>query len=137
MDITYTHTSTITAHQFQSILRASTLAERRPADDIPRLQKMLDHADIIVTAWDSERLIGIARAITDYSYATYLSDIAVDLDYQKKGIGKELMRRARQVAGKEVNFFLFAAPKAKDYYGHVGFQAITRGWILTEDDEIK
>ncbi|HTQ04314.1 MAG TPA: GNAT family N-acetyltransferase [Polyangiaceae bacterium] len=116
------------------LYRASTLGERRPVDDRPRMQAMFEHANLVVTAWDGELMVGIARSLSDFAFCTYLSDLAVRLDYQRRGIGKELMRRT-QTAGGRATVFLFAAPAAVDYYPHVGFSAGS-GWVLTERQRI-
>jgi predicted N-acetyltransferase YhbS len=110
------------------VYRDSTLGERRPVDERSRMQQMLERANLVVTGWHEQRLVGIARSLSDFCYATYLSDLAVRLDYQRKGIGKELIRRT-QIEGGRARIFLFAAPKAVDYYPRVGFRAGS-GWIL-------
>ncbi len=116
------------------VFRASTLGVRRPVDDRERMQAMLEHANLVVTAWDGQRLVGIARSLSDFAFCTYLSDLAVHLDYQRRGIGKELMRRT-QAAGGRATLFLFAAPAAVDYYPHVGLSSGS-GWLLTENQRI-
>jgi GNAT superfamily N-acetyltransferase len=116
---------------FIDVYRDSTLGERRPIDDRHRMQQMLDVANLVVSAWEGDKLIGVARSLSDFCYATYLSDIAVRLAYQRKGIGRELIRRT-QVEGGEASLFLFAAPKAVEYYPHVGFEAGS-GWILRSE----
>ncbi|HVJ90154.1 MAG TPA: GNAT family N-acetyltransferase, partial [Labilithrix sp.] len=93
------------------VYRDSTLGLRRPVDDRERMRQMLARANLVVTAWDGEQLVGISRSMTDFCYATYLSDLAVRLAYQKKGIGKELIERTRREGGKATTF-LFAAPAA-------------------------
>ena len=95
MEILYKNDVKITTDQFVDILKRSELAERRPVDDPKRLTKMIQNADILVTAWDNDLLVGIGRAITDYAYCTYLSDIAVDVSYQRMGIGKKIMRMCK------------------------------------------
>ncbi|MET0594459.1 MAG: GNAT family N-acetyltransferase [Polyangiaceae bacterium] len=117
------------------VYRDSTLGERRPVDDRDRMRQMLERANLVVTAWDDERLVGIARSLSDFCYATYLSDIAVRLAYQRRGIGRELMR-VTQKEGGQATVLLFAAPKATEYYPHVGFTAGS-GWILREGEELK
>lgn len=107
--------------EFIDLLHRSTLAERRPVDDPDTIAGMLEHADIILTArTDSGTLVGVSRAITDYSYCTYLSDLAVDKDYQKQGIGRELIRRTHEEAGLKTALILLAAPDAAGYYPHIG-----------------
>jgi predicted N-acetyltransferase YhbS len=110
------------------LYRASTLGERRPVDDRRRMAKMLEGANLVITAWDGDALVGLARSLSDFAFCTYLSDLAVRLSHQRQGIGQELMRRT-QAAGGEATLYLFAAPRAVEYYPHVGFAAGS-GWML-------
>jgi GNAT superfamily N-acetyltransferase len=119
------------------LYRASTLGERRPVDDRERMAAMLRHANLIVTAWDGEILVGISRALSDFSFVTYLSDLAVRVSHQKLGIGKELMRRTQALAGKHAKLILLAAPAAEQYYPHVGFTRHPQAWILGPDERVK
>jgi len=117
--------------EFIDVLRRSTLAERRPVDDAGAMAGMLAHADVIVTARDSRRLlVGVSRAITDFSYCTYLSDLAVDEAFQRQGIGRELIRRTHVAAGLKTNLILLAAPKAETYYPHIGMVRHNSCWRL-------
>jgi len=111
------------------LYRASTLGERRPVGERDRMQKMLQHANLVITAWEGGLLVGIARSLTDFAYCTYLSDLAVRLSHQRQGIGKELVRRTREEAGP-AKIILLAAPKAVDYYPHIGFTHHPHAWIL-------
>jgi predicted N-acetyltransferase YhbS len=120
---------------FIDVYRDSTLGERRPVDDRARMQQMLERANLVVSAWDDDRLIGVARSLSDFCYATYLSDIAVRLAYQKRGVGRELVRRTQEEGGK-ATVFLFAAPKAVDYYPRIGFGSGS-GWILRPGDPLR
>ena len=101
----------------------------RPIDDKARLRKMIAHANLTVTAWDGEALVGVARALTDFSWCCYLSDLAVDKAYQHKGIGRELIARVRAEAGDDANFLLLSAPEAMEYYPKIGLQPVTNGWM--------
>ncbi|PQO26313.1 GNAT family N-acetyltransferase [Blastopirellula marina] len=115
--------------EFIDLLERSTLAERRPMNDMGRMEGMLRHADLIVTARDGELLVGISRAITDYNYCTYLSDLAVDQAYQRQGIGKQLIARTHEAGGKHTTLILLSAPKAVEYYPHVGMTQHPSCWI--------
>ena len=126
--INYKINAPIAAEQFSQVFRASGI--RRPVDDLPRLQKMLDHADLLITAWDGEQLVGVARSITDFSYCCYLSDLAVDKSYQSHGIGKELVRQTQRQLSEEVALILLSAPTAMEFYPHIGFQKIENGFII-------
>jgi len=119
------------------LYRASTLGERRPVDDRERMAAMLRHANLIVTAWDDDLLVGISRALSDFSFVTYLSDLAVRRSHQKQGIGKELLKRTQTLAGKHAKTILLAAPAAEKYYPHVGFTHHPQAWMLGPDDRVK
>jgi len=117
--------------EFVDVLRRSTLAERRPVDDAATIAGMLAHADIILTARTEEGLlVGVSRAITDFSHATYLADLAVDEAFQGKGIGRELVRRTHEAAGLHTMLVLLAAPKARTYYPHIGMRQHDSCWVL-------
>jgi len=119
--------------EFIDLLDRSTLAERRPVDEPETIRGMLAHADIILTARVGGLLVGISRAITDYSFCTYLSDLAVDQSYQRRGIGRELIRRTHEAAGRTTTLILVAAPKARTYYPKVGMDAHDSCWIIPRD----
>ena len=119
------------------LYRASTLGERRPVDDRERMAAMLRHANLVVTAWDGELLVGISRALSDFSFITYLSDLAVRASHQKHGIGKELIRRTQALAGKHAKLLLLGAPAAETYYPHVGFTHHPQAWMLGPDEPVR
>ncbi|WP_042463275.1 GNAT family N-acetyltransferase [Neobacillus dielmonensis] len=127
-DITYKLNAATSAEQLAAVFNASGI--RRPTEDLPRLQRMIDHADLTLTAWEDEKLIGVARAITDYSYCCYLSDLAVDKDYQKSGIGRKLVRLLQEQLGDEVTLLLLASPTAMEYYPKIGFETIDNGFKI-------
>lgn len=123
----------LTAAEFIDVLVRSTLAERRPVDELGRIEQMLRQADVIVTARAAGRLIGVSRAITDFSFATYLSDLAVDERFQRQGIGRELIRRTHLAAGRQTMLVLLAAPMARSYYPHIGMQPHDSCWFLPRE----
>lgn len=102
----------------------------RPSQDLPRIERMLAGADLLVSAWSGETLVGVCRALTDYSYCCYLSDLAVDKAFQGQGIGKALIARLRSRLSEEVSIILLSAPGAMDYYPQAGFSAIDNGFII-------
>jgi ribosomal protein S18 acetylase RimI-like enzyme len=109
--------------EFVDVLERSSLAERRPASDLRRIGTMLENADIIVTARASGVLVGVARSVTDFSYCCYLSDLAVDRQWQGRGIGTALMARTKAAAGGEgVRCILLSAPAAIGFYEKVGLE---------------
>ena len=114
----------------------STLGERRPVDDRERMRTMLANANLVVSAWDGDRMVGIARSITDFAYATYLSDLAIRRDYQRQGIGRALIERT-QAEGGRARIVLLAAPAAIDYYPRIGLERHGSAWILAADQRLK
>jgi predicted N-acetyltransferase YhbS len=118
------------------LYRASTLGERRPIDDRERMQTMLAHADLVVTAWDGDTMVGIARSVSDFAYFTYLADLAVRVSHQRRGIGRELIRRTREAGGPETNLLLLSAPAAVNYYPGIGFSRHESAWILRSEDKL-
>ena len=119
------------------LYRDSTLGERRPIDDKERFEAMLKNANLVITAWDGPLLVGISRSITDFSFSTYLSDLAVRVSHQKKGIGKELIRLTQVQGGPKTYLLLLAAPAAQQYYPHIGFMHAPQAWLLRPEDVVR
>jgi predicted N-acetyltransferase YhbS len=130
MEIEYRVNQEISADEFIDVLRRSTLAERRPVEDRACIEGMLQHANLLVTAWDGDRLIGVSRSVTDFNYCCYLSDLAVDTAYQKQGIGKRLIAETQQRLGPQCTIILLSAPAAVEYYPRIGFQHHPQAWLL-------
>jgi predicted N-acetyltransferase YhbS len=116
--------------EFVDLLARTSLGARRPIDDLARIARMLEQADVIVTARISGRLVGVARALTDFSFCTYLSDLAVDEAFQGRGIGYELMREVHAAAGLETRLILIAAPLARTYYAQMGLEPHDSCWMI-------
>jgi len=137
MNIQYEYTRVIGEEEFVDLLRRSSLAERRPVDDPKCIKAMIEHANLLCTAWDGVKLIGVARSLTDFEYCCYLSDLAVDEAYQKKGIGRELIRLTQSRLGSRAKIILLAAPNAERYYPRIGFDAHRSAWILPATKRVK
>ena len=128
--IEYRNNATITAEQAIDLYKRSTLGERRPIHNVQTFEAMLKNANLTVTAWDGKTLIGISRSLTDFAYVAYLADLAVDQEYQRSGIGKQLIEETKSRLGPECMIVLLAAPKANEYYEHIGFEHNPRAWTL-------
>lgn len=129
IEIQYAREAILDPEEFIQVLNDSTLGERRPVDNRERIVKMCNHSNLIITARHNGKLVGIARSLTDFAYCTYLSDLAVSETYQKRGIGKELIKRVRE-AVPEANLILLAAPKAVNYYPKIGMMRHEAAYIL-------
>lgn len=127
--VTYQLEPHLPRSEFIGLLVRSTLAERRPVHDGALIRSMLANASLVLTARIDGKLVGVSRALTDFAYCTYLSDLAVDVAYQRRGIGRELIRRTHEAAGRHTNLILLAAPKARDYYAQIGMTRHDSCWI--------
>lgn len=135
MQTTLTTEPNLPAHEFIDVLQRSTLAERRPVQDVERIEGMLRSADIIVAARNADGLlVGVARAITDFHYCTYLADLAVDQAYQGQGIGKRLIDETHKLAGLSTTLILLSAPAARTYYPHIGMQSHDSCWVIPAEE---
>jgi GNAT superfamily N-acetyltransferase len=129
-EVLYRSNVKISADEFIDLLQRSTLAERRPVDDKDRIQKMLDHGNVLITAWKQNKLVGVSRALSDFSFCCYLSDLAVDEKFQKQGIGKTLIDQTHKAAGLQTMLILLAAPAAAQYYPRIGMERFTDCFII-------
>jgi len=128
VNITYRNNKDVKLEDVIRVFRNSGIT--RPTDQPKRIQDMIRYSDILLTAWLGDRMIGVARALTDWSFCCYLSDLAVDKDVQKSGIGRELIARVREEIGEGVSLILLAAPSAMEYYPKVGFEKIENGFVI-------
>ena len=137
MPIEYSTSRPISAAQFIQLLHESTLANRRPVDNPACIQGMLDNASLLVTAWQNEELVGVARSVTDFYYCCYLSDLAVSERVQAQGIGKALIRQTFLALQPGCKLILLSAPQAVDYYPHIGFSQHPSAWVMSSVDALK
>jgi len=136
MEVIYAIEEHLEADEFIEVLKESGLAERRPVKDRAQIEKMLANANLIVTARLNGKLIGVARSLSDFAYCTYLSDLAVSLEHQRKGIGRELIRFTKETAG-EAKLILLSAPAAVDYYPRIGMKKHNHCFLLDDIKELK
>jgi hypothetical protein len=136
VNIIYQHLRQITGPEFVDLLKRSTLAERRPVDDPNCIKAMLEHTNLLCTAWDDTKLVGVARSLTDFEYCCYLSDLAVDQEYQRSGIGKGLIRLTQSKLGDQAKIILLSAPAAETYYQHIGLEPHKSAWVLPAKREL-
>jgi len=136
MTIEYDVGRMISAEEFIDILRRSTLGLRRPVNDYETIKGMVKNTNLLVTAWSNDQLVGVSRSMTDFHYACYLSDLAVDQSHQRKGIGRNLIRLTSEQLGPNCKLLLVSAPDANDYYPKLGFEKSERTWVLPRGKRI-
>jgi predicted N-acetyltransferase YhbS len=134
--ITYTLENNLSSEAFREILINSGLGARRPVDDPERLRAMITNANLVITARDDGKLIGIARCVTDFVYCTYLSDLAVHQSHQGKGIGTELIRQTKLKTPK-AKLILLSAPAAITYYPKIGMNKHDFCYFLDDVQQLK
>lgn len=135
-EIIYSLEKSLDPDEFIEVLKKSTLAERRPVDDEQRITTMCNNANLIVTARLNGILVGVARSITDFVYCTYLSDLAVDVKHQKKGIGKKLIEKTKK-ATPQAKLILLSAPAAIDYYPKIGMKKHSYCYFIDDISDLK
>ena len=136
MEITYQVETNLSVAEFRDVLVRSTLGERRPIDDNDRLEKMCKNADIMLTARFEGKLVGVARSLSDFTWATYLSDLAVDTEFQHLGIGKRLIAETKKLV-PDGKLILLAAPAAQGYYPKIGMTQFEYSFYIESIDELK
>jgi GNAT superfamily N-acetyltransferase len=131
----YTTGAPVSVDAFRELLVRSGLAARRPVEDSACLEGMLRHANLIVTCWSGDGLVGMARSVTDFHYCCYLSDLAVDVAHQGRGVGTTLIRMTQAALGPRGQIILLSAPGAIEYYPRIGFERHPQAWILPRGKE--
>ncbi|HEY9278042.1 MAG TPA: GNAT family N-acetyltransferase [Methylotenera sp.] len=126
--IEYRHNTPLAAADVAAVFDASGI--RRPTKDLARIERMFANANLVISAWHENKLVGVCRALTDFSYCCYLSDLAVDKTYQKYGIGSELIGRIQETIGDEVALILLSSPEAMKFYPKLGFEKVENGFII-------
>jgi N-acetylglutamate synthase-like GNAT family acetyltransferase len=102
----------------------------RPTHDAKRIKAMFENSDLIITAWDEDKLVGVSRIITDWVWCSYLADLAVSPSNKRSGIGKKLVELSREKVGEQSMLLLLSVPTAMDYYPKVGFVKENRAFII-------
>jgi len=128
MDISYRQDIKPTAEQVIELYESSGII--RPVNDKDRIREMYEHSNLVITAWDGDLLVGAGRALTDFSYCCYLSDLAVRKEYQGNGIGKRIIELTKEAVGERSMLLLLSAPGAMEYYPKIGFEQVNNGFII-------
>jgi len=128
MKIEYKTNVPLNVHDIIHLYRDSGL--NRPIDDVERITKMFAHSNLVISAWEQDTLIGVARSVTDFSFCCYLSDLAVSKAHQHKGIGKTLVKLTKEAAGDQSMLLLLSVSSAMDYYPKIGMEHINNAFLI-------
>ena len=131
--ISFSSEKKITAQQYIALLSQTSLGERRPIEEVNKIETLLQNSNLLISAWSGDELVGIARCVTDFAFCCYLSDLAVSDQYQKLGIGKQLIQYVQTSIEKGCILILLAAPQAQGYYPKIGFTQHHSAWIKKSD----
>jgi len=135
-EIIYASEKNLDVAEFIEVLKNSKLGERRPIGDEQRISSMCNNANLIITARLNGKLVGVARSITDFVYCTYLSDLAVDIEFQKQGIGKRLIEETKKTT-PQAKLILLSAPDAVDFYPRIGMTKHNHCYFLDDISDLK
>jgi ribosomal protein S18 acetylase RimI-like enzyme len=93
------------------------------AKDPERFRRMMEGADRTVVALDADRVVGFARALFDDASNGYISMVAVAVDRQGRGIGRELVRRLMAVKEpRQITWVLRSARESTGFWEKMGFR---------------
>ncbi len=118
MDITYLYSKQVAAINIRDLF----LSVNWPLGNNPdTLQSAFNHSDIVITAWDGEKLIGLINTIADGSLTAFIPFLLVNPDYQKQGIGRKLVRMIVSEYKSYERIVLLTEKDAVDFYRKCGF----------------
>ena len=129
MEIKYETNVIPTAQQVIDLYEDASLP--RPTKDEERIKLMFANSNLVVTAWHEEKLVGVARSITDWVWSCYLADLAIHSSYQKLGIGKQLVQLTQDKVGDQTMVILLSVPTAFSYYPKIGFDKEDRAFSIS------
>ncbi len=116
----------LTAAEYISFLARTDLGSQYPRERFEtRIPKLLENASVSLAARNEEgRLVGVLLGLTDFAYWLYVTDLGVDRDYERQGIGRRLMKEALDLAGgeKDIAVYLTANENAVPFYEKLGMK---------------
>ena len=116
----------LTAEEYIDFLKRTDLGSQYPKERFAeRIPRLLENASISLAARNDEnRLIGVLLGLTDFAYWLYVTDLGVDRDYERQGIGRRLMKLAHETAGgeKDIAVYLIANENAVPFYEKLGMK---------------
>jgi peroxiredoxin len=120
--VTYRREADLGPNELAPLFQRSGIG--RPHAEPERLARMLTHANLVVTARVDGELVGVSRTFSDFAWVSFLCDLAVARDHQRRGIGRTLVELTREAVGSESALVLVAAPGAESYYPPLGFDLL-------------
>ena len=133
--VSYEIEKNMSLKDFIHVLTDSGLGERRPMNDPDHLERMLRNSNLVIVARDSGQVVGVLRGLSDFSYRTFIADLAVISAKQGHGIGRGMLQFARTLA-PEARLILFSAENATGFYQKIGFHLHKRCYQLKVGEKL-
>ena len=116
----------VSAEEYIGFLKRTDLGSQYPKERFEqRVARLVETASVSLTARNAEGLlVGVLFGLTDFAYWLYVTDLGVDRDYERQGIGRRLMKAAHETAGgeKDIAVYLIANEKAVPFYEKCGMK---------------
>ena len=128
--IRYSTNKPVDIEQVIHLYKQSFIELKRPVEDKDKMQALIEHANVVISAWDNSTLVGLCRGFSDFNFVTYISDLAVLKDYQNQGIGKKLLAKVKDFTDHSTRLVLLSNVSANTYYEKLGFSRHDRAWVL-------
>ena len=125
-DMTEIREERISAEEYTDFLKRTDLGSQYPRERFEeRIPRLLDNVSISLAARNEQGLlVGALLGLTDFAYWLYVTDLGVDRDYERQGIGRRLMKEALEIAGgeKDIAVYLIANEDAVGFYEKLGMK---------------
>jgi ribosomal protein S18 acetylase RimI-like enzyme len=115
--------------ELSALYRIAPLGEKKPDD----LRISFGNSRYVCFARDGARLVGAGRALADGVDCSYLCDVAVHPDFQGQGLGKEIIRRLRELSAGHRKIILYASPGKEGFYATLGFRRMRTAMAIFSD----
>ena len=116
----------VSPDEYISFLKRTDLGSQYPKERFEqRIDRLVRTVSISLTARNEEGLlVGVLFGLTDFAYWLYVTDLGVDRNYERRGIGRRLMKEAHEIAGgeKDIAVYLIANDKAVPFYEKCGMK---------------
>lgn len=116
----------ISAEEYIDFLKRTDLGSQYPKERFyERIPKLVKNVSISLVARNMDGLlVGCLFGLTDFCYWLYITDLGVDRNYERRGIGRALMKKAHEIAGgeKDIAVYLIANENAISFYEKLGMK---------------
>ena len=116
----------VSQSEYIDFLKRTDLGSQYPKERFDeRIEKLVNNVSISIVARNEDNLIvGVLFGLTDFAYWLYVTDLGMDRNYERQGIGRRLMKAALEAAGgeKDIAVYLIANENAVPFYEKLGMK---------------